>query len=122
MKSLLPSDEDLPSWLHTALLLGLVSVFGLPLIWSGAKALLTGTMLPVSGPDFGTWLISSLPLHGRAARVGGLALVVLGTAFLALGLAWTRWAAKRRLVKAVPWGLLVLALLLMRWAGALTRP
>jgi hypothetical protein len=122
LKSLLPSDEELPSWLHTALLLGLVSVFGLPLIWSGAKALLTGTMLPMSGPDFGAWFISSLPLHGRSARVGGLALVVLGMAFPALGLSWTHGAAERRLLKAAPWGLLALGALLMAWAGALARP
>ena len=122
MKSLLPSDDELPPWLHTALLLGLASVFGLPLVWSGAEALLTGTMRPTSGPDVGTWMIGTLPLHGRAARVGGLALIVLGTAFLALGLAWTRWAAERRLLKVAPWGLLALAVLLMAWAGALPRP
>lgn len=119
MKSLLPNDEQLPDWLHTTLLLGLVSVFGLPLIWAGGRALFTGVLLPISGPDFGTWLIGPSTLHGLAAKVGGLALVVLGSVFMMLGLAWSRWAAERRWLKVAPWGLLAIAVLLMVWTRAL---
>mgnify|MGYP001010916551 FL=1 len=51
-------------------------------------------------------------MSGRAARVAGVSLLLLGLAFLGLGLSFTRFAAETRLLRVVPFVLLAASLIL----------
>ena len=111
-------DDELPDWAHTAAVMVIALAFAAPWLWSGLQALVSGTLEPTMGPEFGAWLFGPTALTGRAARVGGSSLVVLGLVFAAWGLACTRWAEHRRLVRLLPWGLMALDLMLCRWVIA----
>lgn len=108
-------DDDLPTWAHTACVLSIVSLFALPLLWSGFKAITLKTLPPMTGPDFGQWMFGQRELHGRVAILAGWSLVSFGATFLALGLAYTRWAEGRFIIRMLPWLLLALDVLLYWW-------
>lgn len=109
--SLFPSDEALPTWLHTALCLAVVAPFAGFLFWFGLVAIATATLEPLAGPDVGQYFFGTTPLHGREARLAGATLLLLGTAFLALGLSFTRFAEDRPIPRLIPWTLLLFSLL-----------
>lgn len=111
-------DDELPNWAHTAAVLMIATVFALPWLWLGVKAMVTGQLAPTMGPEFGAWLFGAQVLHGRAAWIGGSSLIVLGLVFFSWGVACTRWAEQRRTVRMLPWCLLGLEFVLFRWAGA----
>lgn len=82
--SMFPSDDALPTWLHTTLLVLVVSPFCLMPLWWGIGAMIAGHLDPLPGPDFGQFFFGQVPLHGDMARFAGFALVILGLAFAAL--------------------------------------
>ena len=109
-------DDELPDWAHTALVMVIALAFGAPWLWAGLQALVSGQLAPTMGPEFGAWLFGPKTLTGRAARIAGGSLVVLGLVFVSSGLTLTRWAETRQTVRLLPWGLMALELVLCRWA------
>lgn len=71
MKWLSLQDNELPTWVHTALTLAIASAFAVPLFWSGLSAIATGRLEPMMGPQFGEWWFGDKALTGRAAVIGG---------------------------------------------------
>ena len=120
MKWLPWQDDDWPDWAHTAAVMAIASAFALLWLWPGIKALVSGSLPPIMGPNIGVWMFGPQVLTGRATRIGGSALVLLGLVFLSWGVACTRWAEPHRAVRLLPWWLLGLDLLLYRWADAST--
>ncbi|MBM4260948.1 MAG: hypothetical protein FJ145_05825 [Deltaproteobacteria bacterium] len=112
-------DDKLPTWAHTTGVLVIVAVFALPLLWLGAKAIVSGHLDAVSGPELGGYFFGPKPLNGRAAVMGGFALVVLGVAFVSLGLAYSRMAANRIALRWLPWVLLAAYVPLSIWVRSL---
>lgn len=100
-------DDDLPTWAHTALLMMVVSPFAILLIWPGSRAVATGVLLPMMGPEFGQWMFGNKELRGDHAVLAGWVLISLGVTFLALGASYSRWAQERLLLRAMPWVLLI---------------
>jgi len=115
MKWLAWQDDELPDGVHTALVMALAVALALPWWWAGLPALISGQLPPLMGPDFGTWVFGPQALTGRAARLGGACLLVLGLAILAWGLRWTRWGEARRATRWAAWSLTAAALALYRW-------
>lgn len=99
----LPSDDDLPTWLHTALCMIIVAPFAIYLIWIGLDAVLTGHMEPISGPEIGQFFFGHLPLNGMQAKLAGCSLVLLGHAFFLLGLSFTRFVEDSYWLRMTPW-------------------
>ena len=115
-------DEDLPTWLHTTCIMVIAGLFALPLLWTGINALLSASLTPMMGPDFGVWMLGGRSLQGIAAVVAGFSLIGLGSAFLVLGLSWTRWAQGKPLLRWLPWIICAASLLLSWWAVTLAGP
>ena len=105
-RSVFPSDDSLPTWLHTTLLILVVSPFSVFLFWTGVHAIGTKHLEPLSGPDLGQFFFGPLPLEGKAATVAGLSLVVLGCAFGALAAQFSRLAPGNVVVRWLPWVLI----------------
>jgi hypothetical protein len=104
--SLFPSDDKLPTWLHTTLLLLIVSPFSLfPLCW-GMSALLSGHLEPISGPEPGQYFFGPTALNGTAARLAGVAFIVLGAAFASIAVSFSRFTKDNSVLKLLPWVLL----------------
>lgn len=101
--SLFPSDETLPTWLHTTLLLLIVSPFSLIPLWWGIGALVSGHLEPISGPEPGQYFFGGRVLDGAAARLAGVACVLLGAAFAALAGSFSRFAKDHPVLKLLPW-------------------
>ena len=108
MSRLTPQDDDLPTWAHTALLMIVVSPFALLLIWFGSRAVTTGILFPMTGPEIGQWMFGNQKLLGDHAVLAGWVLISLGCTFFVLGASFTRWAQERLLIRALPWILLTL--------------
>ena len=101
-------DDDLPTWAHTALLMIVVSPLALLLIWPGSRAVATGVLVPMTGPEFGQWMFGQQELRGGHAVLAGWVMICLGVTFLALGASFSRWAQERMLMRALPWVLVIL--------------
>ena len=114
-------DDDLPTWARTTCVLSIVSLFALPLFWSGLRAVMLQSLPPMMGPEFGVWMFGPGELQGRAAVLAGLSLMVFGATFFALGVAHTRWAQDRVMVRRLPWILLVLGVVLYFWVHSLVK-
>lgn len=110
--SLLPSDDELPDWLHTALLVIVVSPFAGFLFWFGVIAMYAGQLEPLSGPEFGQYFFGPETLHGKPARIAGLSLIALGSAFLAIAYRFSRHCSGSTVSRALPWVLLAASQLL----------
>ena len=117
--SLFQSDDKLPTWLHTALLLLIVSPFSLPLLWTGVHAISAAHLEPLSGPEFGQFFFGSEPVQGKAARAAGFSLVVLGCAFLAIAIQFSRLARGNVIVRTLPWVLVAVSVALSLWVKSL---
>jgi hypothetical protein len=117
-RSLFPSDDELPTWLHSLLLVLVVAPFAAPLCWWGLQAIATAHLEPLSGPDFGQFFFGPAALDGEPARVAGLSLVAQGCAFFALAAGFSRLACARVLLRALPWGLIAISVLLSLWVKA----
>jgi hypothetical protein len=118
-------DEDLPTWLHTTLLLVVVSPFSLTLLYWGLKTLACGHFDPVSGPEVGQWWFGRDPLDGRPATLAGAGLILNGLAFLAIALPFMRWnddhPVLRAAMRVLPWVLLAVAVVYSFWANGQLR-
>jgi hypothetical protein len=119
MKWLPWHEDDWPDWAHTTALLVIAAVFGLPWLWLGAAALVSGHLPPTPGPEFGLTMFGEQALTGRAARAGGCAMLLLGLAILACGLAFTRHASAHAALRWLPWCLLGGYGLVYRWTVTL---
>ena len=115
MKWLSLQDNELPTWAHTTLTLAIASAFAVPLFWFGLSAIATGRLEPMMGPQFGEWWFGDKALTGRAAVIGGFALLDAGLTFLSIGVAFCRWAEGRIVVRLLPWGLLAFYVVLHFW-------
>lgn len=104
--SLFPSDEKLPTWLHTTLLLLIVSPFSLFPLWWGMSALVSGHLEPISGPEPGQYFFGPTALNGTAARLAGVAFLVLSAAFIAIAISFSRFSKENSVLKLLPWALL----------------
>ena len=118
--SLFPSDEALPTWLHTALLFLIVSPFSVPLLWFGLHAIATKHLEPLSGPEFGQFFFGPSPLQGKAASLAGFSLIVLGCAFAALAMQFSRVAHGNVVLRSVPWILIAVSVALSLWVKSLS--
>jgi hypothetical protein len=109
MKPSILSDERLPTWLHTIVVIVIASVFGIPpLVW-GIEAMAAAQLPEMRGWDNVIFLSK---LDGNRAFVAGGSLICLGLTFLTLGLGFTRWAQRRAALRLLPWLWLALFALL----------
>lgn len=115
-------DDDLPTWAHTALLMIVVSPFALLLIWPGSRAVATGVLLPMMGPEFGQWMFWHQELRGHHAVLAGWVLISLGVTFFALGASFSRWAQERLLMRTLPWVLLIFDLVFYSYMLQVVKP
>lgn len=106
--SIFPSDDSLPTWLHTTLLVLVVSPFSLMTLWWGVGVLVSGYLEPLAGPEFGQFFFGPVALHGAAARLAGFALLVLSGAFAAIAVRFSRFASDSGITRVAPWLLLAL--------------
>ena len=104
--SLFPSDDNLPTWLHSLLLFGIVSPFAGFLIWHGILAIASAQLEPLLGPD-GEFFFGSKTLFGLAARMAGLSFLILASSFLAIAFRFSRFAQGSVTARVLPWGLLI---------------
>lgn len=93
--SLFPSDESLPTWLHTTLLILIGAPVAAYLGWHGTVALFTGRLEPISGPEFGQYFFGNVVLYGRPAKLAGASLILDAMAFMALLLRFSRFDVAR---------------------------
>ena len=92
MKNWRISDEDLPTWLHTALTLLIASSLALLLIVPGVGAIRDSVLEPITGPELGQLFFGAHTLHDHAARLAGWSLVMLGLSFFGIGVGFCRSA------------------------------
>jgi len=109
---MLPKDEDLPTWVHTALLLVVVSPSAGFFLFYGLSAVITRHLPQLMGPDFGTYLFPG-PLSGQSAVVAGVGLIFISASFAAIGYLFSRFSNDRWYVKLTPWALLAIGLALV---------
>lgn len=118
--SFFPSDDSLPTWLHTLLLLLIVSPFSVFLLWVGADAIATAHLEPLEGPDFREFFFGPTAINGTAAKVAGGSLIVLGCAFAALTFNYSRFAHMNRFLRLLPWILVAIHIAMSFWVQSLT--
>jgi hypothetical protein len=119
--SLFPSDESLPTWLHTLLLFTIVSPFFIFLFLQGISAIASEHLEPMSGPEFGQFFFGNLTLVGKAAKIAGISLIVLGFGFVALAVQFSRLAMAEFVERTfLPWILIAVHLGLTFWVKSIT--
>ncbi|MGV3583297.1 MAG: hypothetical protein ACO1N8_13425 [Methylophilus sp.] len=119
--SLFPSDESLPTWLHTLLLFLIVSPFFIFLFMQGISAIASGHLEPLSGPEFGQFFFGNVTLVGKAARIAGVSLIVLGFGFVALAVQFSRLAIAELVAHIwLPWVLIAIHIGLTFWIKSIT--
>jgi len=109
-RSLFPSDDELPTWLHTLLLTLVVTPFAGFLFWFGIGAIFGGFLEPLSGAAAGQFFFGDAPLYGVVARIAGLSLIVLGAAFFAIVFRFSRFTDGSGYSRWLPWTLLMLSI------------
>ena len=119
-RSLFPSDDSLPTWLHTLLLLLVVSPFSIFLLWHGGQAITTAYLAPLAGPELGQFFFGPHALHGKAATIAGIALIVLGFAFIALAFNYSRVVRMNKVLRLLPWIMIALYAAMSFWVRALS--
>lgn len=118
--SLFPSDESLPTWLHTLLLLLIVSPFFIFFFFQGISAIANGYLDPLSGPEFGQYFFGNVALVGKAAKLAGVSLIVLGFGFVALAVQFSRLAIAKLLARTLlPWVLIAIHIGLSFWVKSI---
>ena len=110
--SLFPSDDELPTWLHSLLLVLVSLPFSSFLLWFGCGALFSGHLEPLEGPDFGQFFFGPTALDGKAARVAGLSLIAAGASFLAIAYRFSRFSDEGLRARLLPWILLAMSVML----------
>ena len=106
---MLPQDEELPTWLHTALLVIVVAPFSGFLLFHGVRAIFSSHLPEIMGPDFGIPLIRA-PLFGSHAIVAGIGLLFLSSSFLGMAYTYSRFCSGHWPAKVLPWVLLAIGL------------
>lgn len=119
--SLFPSDESLPTWIHTLLLLTIVSPFFIFLFLQGIIAIASEHLQPLSGPEFGQFFFGNVTLVGRPAKIAGISLIVLGFGFVALAVQFSRFAIAEFVTRTfLPWIFIAVHLVLAFWVKSIT--
>ena len=119
--SLFPSDESLPTWLHTMLLFLIVSPFFVFYFWQGISAIAIAQLEPLSGPEFGQYFFGGVTLVGKAAKIAGVSLIALGFGFVALAIQFSRLAMAEFVARTfLPWVLIAVHLGLSFWVKSIT--
>jgi fatty acid desaturase len=119
--TLFPSDESLPTWLHTLLLFLIVSPFFIFLFMQGISAIVSGHLEPLSGPEFGQFFFGNVTLVGKTAKIAGVSLIVLGFGFVALAVQFSRLAIAELVARIwLPWVLIVIHIGLSFWVNSIT--
>ena len=118
--SLFPSDESLPTWLHTTLLLLTVLPFSVFLFWNGISAINTAHLEPLGGPELGQFFFGNVAIFGKAARMAGVSLILLSCAFIALAFNYSRLEYGSKILHLVPWVLLAVYIVMSFWVKSLT--
>lgn len=119
--SLFPSDESLPTWLHTLLLFLIVSPFFVFLFVEGISAIASAQLEPLSGPEFGQYFFGDVTLVGKAAKIAGVALIVLGFGFVAIAVQFSRLAMAEFVARTfLPWLLIAVHIGLSFWVKSLS--
>lgn len=77
---------------------------------------MTGHIEPISGPELGNWWFGNKPHDGTSAVIAGWSLVAWGATFIAVGMAWCRWAEDRMIIRLLPWLLASISILFTFWA------
>ena len=122
MKSTWPKDEELPSWAHTVLLVLVVAPFAATLLWPGLKAITSGVLPPMSGPELGQWIFGNRELRGTHAVLAGFALCGLGAAMLAVAAGYSRWAERSRSLRLLGWTAFACALTFYAYVVRAVQP
>ena len=118
--SLFPSDESLPTWLHTLLLLLIVSPFFIFFFFQGISAIANGYLDPLSGPEFGQYFFGNVALVGKAAKLAGVSLIVLAFGFVALAVQFSRLAIANLLARTLlPWVFIIIHIGLSFWVKSI---
>jgi hypothetical protein len=118
-RSLFPSDESLPTWLHTLLCILVVSPFAGFLLWHGVHAIATAHLEPLSGPSLGQLFFGPVAINGKAAKVAGVSLIALGCAFVAFGFSYSRLVQGNKFLRLLPWVLLAAYIAISIWVKKL---
>lgn len=117
--SLFPSDDSLPTWLHTLLLFLVVAPFSIFLFWHGGHAITTAHLAPLAGPEFGQFFFGPAAIHGKAARVAGISLIMLGFAFIAIAFNYSRLVQINKALWLLPWFLIAQYVAMSFWVRSL---
>lgn len=104
-----PKDEELPTWLHTALLVIVIAPFSGFLLIHGVHGIFSSHLPEIMGPDFGTYLIRA-PLYGSRAVIAGIGLFFLSSSFIGVAYAFSRFSSDHWSAKVLPWVLLAIGL------------
>jgi hypothetical protein len=102
--SFFPTDDELPTWLHTTLLLGVISVFALPIGWEGIDAIARRRYDSTDGPEFGIHWFDPPPFEGGLAVTAGFAQLTLMLTIYVFAMVYaSRWHERLRKWRAMPW-------------------
>ena len=118
--SLFPSDESLPTWLHTTLLLLTVLPISVFLFWNGISAINTAHLEPLGGSELGQFFFGNVAIFGKAARMAGVSLILLSCAFIALAIQFSRLVYAGAVPRILPWVLVAAYVALSFWVKSLT--
>jgi len=119
--SLFPSDDSLPTWLHTLLVFLIVSPFFIFFFLQGVGAIASGRLEPLSGPELGQYFFGSVTLVGKAAKIAGVSLLALSFGFVALAVQFSRLVIAKLVTRTLlPWVLIVIHIGLSFWVKSIT--
>ena len=77
------------------------------MIFPGVRAVATGLLPPMAGPELGQWMFGEQELRDGQAVLAGWVLISFGLTFFSIAAAFSRWAQDRLLLRALPWILAV---------------
>ena len=87
----------------------------------GISAIATEHLEPLSGPEFGQYFFGDVTLVGKAAKIAGASLIVLGFGFVAMAVQFSRLAMAEIVARTfLPWLLIAVHLGLSFWIKSIT--
>ena len=117
--SLFPSDASLPTWLHTVLLFLILAPFFVFLFWHGISAMHTAHLEPLGGPELGEFFFGNRAIFGKAAILAGASLILLGCAFIALAIQFSRLVYASAIPRILPWIFVAAYIAMSFWVKSL---
>ena len=90
------------------------------LFFQGISAIASGYLDPLSGPELGQYFFGNVALVGKAAKLAGVSLIVLGFGFVALAVQFSRLAIAKLLARTLlPWVLIAIHIGLSFWVKSI---